>query len=407
MKKSILTLCSLALIAVSCKKEDTPETILKGGMGNYLLETSLTNDGMSGSSYLQLFGSLSGTIDNSLAEQVEFGSSVQVEGNNIYLFDTIKSTGGVILYTYDPSTKRFTKKAHLSTPANSMVGNLTIVSPTKAYLPLYGIGVVWIINPQTLEKKGEISLTKYAHGDTSPDPAMGILHNGKYYLSLTQINPGGGWQPYADYLQCDVAIINPQTDVVEKVISETTSGLTFPTRPMAQCRGMMFVTETKDLYIATVGYFGFNPANKKSGFICIPNANTVSETEFDTAKTWDISTTTIEGTTYKPACVLNAQYMGSGKVAAYVGISELYTANPYTAKSSMAVIIDLNAKTIKQIEGIPLTDGYSVFISKYKDKAVFAAFGTDKRGLFLYDPATGTIEQILTTVGNPAFFHEF
>ena len=405
MKKSILTLCSLALIAVSCKKEDTPETILKGGMGNYLLETSLTNDGMSGSSYLQLFGSLSGTIDNSLAEQVEFGSSVQVEGNNIYLFDTIKSTGGVILYTYDPSTKRFTKKANLSTPANSMVGNLTIVSPTKAYLPLYGIGVVWIINPQTLEKKGEISLTKYAHTDTSPDPAMGILHNGKYYLSLTQINPGGGWQPYADYLQCDVAIINPQTDVVEKVVSETTSGLTFPTRPMAQCRGMMFATERKDLYIATVGYFGFNPANKKSGFICIPNANTVSETEFDTAKTWDISTTTIEGTTYKPACVLNAQYMGSGKVAAYVGISELYTANPYTAKSAMAVIIDLNAKTIKQIEGIPLTDGYSVFISKYKDKAVFAAFGTNKRGLFTYDPVTGTTEQILTTVGNPAFFH--
>ena len=193
-----------------------------------------------------------------------------------------------------------------------MFGNLTIVSPTKAYVPLYAMGIVWIINPQTMEKTGEISLTKYAHGDTSPDPAMGILHNGKYYLSLTQINPVGGWQPYADYLQCDVAIINPQTDVVEKVVSETTSGLTFPTRPMAQCRGMMFATETKDLYIATVGYFGFNPANKKSGFICIPNANTVSETEFDTAKTWDISTTTIEGTNYKPACVFNTHYLGNG-----------------------------------------------------------------------------------------------
>ena len=406
MKKVILTLCSLALIAVSCKKDDhTPETILKGGMGNYLLETSLTNDGMSGSSYLQLFGSLSGTIDNSLAEQVEFGSSVQVEGNNIYLFDTMKGTGGVILYTYDPSAKRFTKKANLPAPANSMVGNLTIVSPTKAYLPLYGIGVVWIINPQTLENKGEISLTKYAHTDTSPDPAMGIFHNGKYYLSLAQINAADGWKPYPDYQQCDVAIINPETDLVEKVVSETTSGLTFATRPMAQCRGMMFATETGDLYLATVGYFGFNPANKKNGFICIPKASTVSDTEFDTAKTWDISATTIEGTNYKPACVLNAQYMGGGKVAAYVGISELYTKNAYTSKSAMAVIIDLNAKTIKQIEGIPLTDGHSVFITKYKDKAVFATFGTNKRGLFTYDPVTGKTEQILTTVGNPAFFH--
>ena len=73
----------------------------------------------------------------------------------------------------------------------------------------------------------------------------------------------------------------------------------------------------------------------------------------------------------------------------------------------MAVIIDLNAKTIKQIQGIPVSDGHSVFISKYKDKAVFAAFGTDKRGLFTYDPVTGKTEQILTTVGNPAFFHEF
>ena len=406
MKKSILTLCSLALIAVSCKKDDhTPETILKGGMGNYLLETSLTNDGVSGSSYLQLFGSLSGTVDNSLAEQVEFGTSVQVEGNNIYLFDTMKGTGGVILYTYDPSAKRFTKKANLPAPANSMVGNLTIVSPTKAYLPLFGIGVVWIINPQTMEKKGEISLTKYAHTDTSSDPSMGIFHNGKYYLSLAQINGADGWQPYPDYQQCDVAIINPETDLVEKVVSETTSGLTFATRPMAQCRGMMFATETGDLYLATVGYFGFNPANKKNGFICIPKASTVSDTEFDTAKTWDISTTTIEGTTYKPACVLNAQYMGGGKVAAYVGISELYTKNAYTSKSAMAVIIDLNAKTIKEIQGIPLTDGHSVFITKYKDKAVFAAFGIDKRGLFTYDPVTGKTEQILTTVGNPAFFH--
>ena len=138
MKKSILTLCSLALIAVSCKKDDeTPETILKGGMGNYLLETSVANpDGTSGSSYLQLFNALPSSVDNSLAEQIEFGSSVQVEGNNIYLFDTMKGTGGLTLYSYDPSTKRFTKKANLSTPANSMFGNLTIVSPTKAYVPL-------------------------------------------------------------------------------------------------------------------------------------------------------------------------------------------------------------------------------------------------------------------------------
>jgi len=49
---------------------------------------------------------------------------------------------------------------------------------------------------------------------------MGILRDGKYYLYLTQVNQGEGWQPYPDYQQCDVAIINPQTDIVEKVVSE-------------------------------------------------------------------------------------------------------------------------------------------------------------------------------------------
>ena len=404
--KFFLTLCACAVLGTACKKDEKEEVAAhtSKSSGKYLLETSVKNeDGMSGVSYIQLTDKLVGDINNSQGEQIEFGSSVQVEGNDIYVFDTMKGTGGLTLYTYDPSNKHFTKKANLPTPANSMFGNLTIVSPTKAYVPLYAMGTVWIINPKTMQKIGEISLNKYAHGDTSPDPAMGILHNGKYYLSLTQINASNGWQPYADYQQCDVVIINPQTDSVEKVVSEKTSGLTFPTRPMAQCRGMMFATETGDLYIATVGYFGFNPNNKKSGFICIPK----TATEFDTTKTWDISTTTIEGTNYKPACVFNTQYMGNGKVAAYVGVSELYTQNPYTAKSSMAVIIDLNTKSIKQIQGIPLTDGHSVFITKMKDKVIFAAFGTDKAGLFSFDPTTGAVQQVLSTQGNPAYFYAF
>ena len=57
---------------------------------------------------------------------------------------------------------------------------------------------------------------------------MGILRDGKYYLCLNQIDPGAGWQPYANYQQCDVAIINPQTDVVEKVVSETTTKTHLP-----------------------------------------------------------------------------------------------------------------------------------------------------------------------------------
>ena len=407
--KVFLTACSLALLTVGCKKDDnnTTQNILKGGSGKYLLETSVKNpDGMSGSSYLQLFSKLSGSIDNLQAEQIEFGSSIQVEGKSVYLFDTMKGVGGITQYTYDPTTKKLTKGANLAGLSNSMVGHLEKVSATKAYVPMYTQGVVWIINPQTMQKTGEINLAQYAHGDTSPDPAMGIIRDGKYYLCLNQINPGAGWQPYADYQQCDVAIIDPQTDVVEKVVSETTTKLTFPTRPMAQCKGMLFTNEAGDLYIATAGYFGYSKDNTKCGFLCIPKG----KTEFDSSKSWDISTTPIAGSKYKPykpASVYNCQYIGNGKAVAYVGIVELGGANPYTAKNAMAVLINFNNKSISQIRGVPLTDGHSILITKLKDRVLFGAFGSDKRGLFAFNPATETVEQVLSTTGNPAFFHEF
>ena len=305
--KVFLTACSLALLLVSCKKDDnnnSESAIISKSSGKYLLETSVKNpDGMSGSSYIQLFNTLSGSLNNSQAEQIEFGSSVQVEGNDVYLFDTMKGVGGIVRWTYDPTTQKLTKGATLPGISNSMVGHLEKVSATKAYVPMYTQGIVWIINPQTMQKTGEINLAQYAHGDASPEPAMGILRDGKYYLCLNQINPGAGWQPYADYQQCDVAIINPQTDVVEKVVSETTTKLTFPTRPMAQCKGMLFTNEAGDIYMATAGYFGYSKDNTKCGFLCIPKGST----EFDSSKSWDISTTTIAGTTYKPASVYNCQ----------------------------------------------------------------------------------------------------
>ena len=405
--KVFLTACSLALLLVSCKKDDnnnSESAIISKSSGKYLLETSVKNpDGMSGSSYIQLFNTLSGSLNNSQAEQVDFGSSVQVEGNDVYLFDTMKGVGGIVRWTYDPTTQKLTKGATLPGISNSMVGHLEKVSATKAYVPMYTQGVVWIINPQTMQKTGEINLAQYAHGDSSPEPAMGILHDGKYYLCLNQIDPGSGWQPYTNYQQCDVAIINPQTDVVEKVVSETTTKLTFPTRPMAQCKGMLFTNEAGDIYIATAGYFGYYKDNTKCGFLCIPKGNT----EFDSSKSWDISTTTIVGTNYKPASVYNCQYIGNGKAVAYVGIVELGGSNPYTAKNAMAVLVDFNAKSISQINGIPLTDGHSIFITKHKGNILFGAFGTDKIGLFAYNPTTGAVEQVLTTTGNPAFFHAF
>ena len=61
---------------------------------------------MSGSSYIQLSDKLEGSINNSQGEQIEFGSSVQVVGYDVYIFDTMKGVGGITHWSYNPATKK-------------------------------------------------------------------------------------------------------------------------------------------------------------------------------------------------------------------------------------------------------------------------------------------------------------
>ena len=69
--------------------------------------------------------------------------------------------------------------------------------------------------------------------------------------------------PYENYRQSDVAIIDITTDQVVKVISETQTGLCFPTRPFLP--GMIFMNENQDIYVACAGYFGYDPSYLKTG----------------------------------------------------------------------------------------------------------------------------------------------
>ena len=155
--------------------------------------------------------------------------------------------------------------------------------------------------------------------------------------------------------------------------------------------------------MACCGFFGYNPAHLENGFACISTARN----EFDESKSWDISGTPIEGCDYKPASVYNCQYLGGGKLAAYVGIIELMSDNPYTARNSMPVIIDLNKRTIKMIEGIPCSDGHSVAIEYHDGLVYYSAFGVDKAGVFTYDPKTEEVKQVISLSGNLNYIHFF
>lgn len=402
-KKMILAACVVACITTGCERENNNSSVV-GGNGTILIETTVKNpDGMSGSSYIQLVPSLSGSIDNSNAIQLNFGDPISIIGNDVFTFPSFGREGSQQLrkYSYDVSSKSLQTPQTMDVTPGAGAYNLTSVTDEKAYMPLYNLGTVWIINPKTMQKTGEIDLKPYAHVDASAEPAIGRIYNGKYYLPLDQIS--GDYQPYNDYQQTDVAIIDINTDKVLKMVSEKTTGLTFPTRPFL--KDMIFIDEQNDLYIACTGYFGFSPNNRKNGFVCISTTND----EFDTSKSWDISETIIEGSSekYKPSSVLNCKYLGGGKVAAYVCIQELNTANPYTARNAMAVIIDLKAKTIKKVEGIPYTDGHSIFIDTYKNQVVWSSYGENQVGFFTTDFNGGNVALALVTSGGPTFMHSF
>ena len=410
--KFFLTLCACAVLSTACKKEDnkdpqpTPTPDAKEYIGNYILKTSLKNeDGKSGSSYLQAINKLSATesVDNSKAEQVPYMSSVIIYDNEVYSLDAIDGAYGVVKFQYDRSNGKLTRGAKMDTPAHAMPCNFVKVSNTKAYLPLYNSGTVWIFNPQTMQKTAEIDITSYAHSDNSPDAGFGVIRGDYYYLPLLQLGPD--YAPYADHLQSDVLVINTQTDKVEKLISETATHLAMPSQP--SYNSCIFMNENKDIYIMCAGYFGFNPQNTHSGLVCIPNKGDLAQTDFDSSKSWDISSTPIEGTPYKPNTIYSVVYLGGGKVAAFVSAAELNVKNPFTDKNGIAVLMDLNTKTIKKIDGIPYTDSHSVGIAKYKDLVVFGVSGKEKRGLFGYNPTTGTTQQLLTTTGGADFFYAF
>ena len=282
---------------------------------------------------------------------------------------------------------------------NSCPYSLIQVSADKAYVPTFNLGNIMVVDTKTMTKTGEIDLTKYAHADNSPEPACGIVRDGILYLALDQL--GSNWMPYDDYRQVDVALIDIKSDKVLKIISEKKSEFALPTRPFL--KNMIFMDEQNDIYMACLGYFGYNPQHPNNGFVCIPNG----KQEFDESKSWNINETAIEGSPYKAASIYNCKYLGNGKIAAYVGISELMTDNPYTARNSMAVIIDLKKKSIKKIEGIPYTDGHSVAIESKGNDVLFASCGVDASGVFDYNVETGKVSQVLSTSANVAFMHFF
>ena len=404
MKKNVFFVAAIfaALCLNSCDKND-PDNPIAGGSGKILLTTALPNaTGMDGTVYMQLIdepilGKTMATNNNN-GINVPFGSSYpMIIGQEVYVFPSYHLTMDKNeLIKYRRTNGILQREGSLQLPANNSANNLVKLSSTKAYLSLAGLGLIYIFNPETMQKTGEINLTSLGIQDNNPDIGIMIERDGYVFAGLSQMV--GGWTSPENYKQADVAVIDTKTDKLVKMISEKTSGFSQATRPIDP--KSLFMDEKGDIYISCLGNFGM-VAGHKAGILRIKKG----ETDFDPTYHWTITGASIEGEEKVAGFAASICYAANGKAYGYIDIPGYYKPGEtgHGAIASRAVVFDLYNQKMKKIEGLDLSNGYGVLVSKYKDGLAIANASTTTKGIYYLNPQTDKINPIpmITTIGNP------
>ena len=403
MKKNVFFVAAIfaALCLNSCDKND-PDNPIAGGSGKILLTTALPNaTGMDGTVYMQLIdepvlGKTMATNNNN-GINVPFGSSYpMIIGQEVYVFPSYHLTMDKNeLIKYRRTNGILQREGSLQLPANNSANNLVKLSSTKAYLSLAGLGLIYIFNPETMQKTGEINLTSLGIQDNNPDIGIMIERDGYVFAGLSQMV--GGWTSPENYKQADVAVIDTKTDKLVKMISEKTSGFSQATRPIDP--KSLFMDEKGDIYISCLGNFGM-VAGHKAGILWIKKG----ETDFDQSYYFPIETISIPDIKGNKAnYIYSKTYTGNGKLYGYFNVPG-YVSNPpdYVNDKSMQTFeIDVYNKTVKKMN-FDGTTGWSCSQCKAGDYMVFGMASTQGTGYYLYNYKEDKYEPLkIKTEGNP------
>lgn len=388
-----------SLLIVSCDDDSTSPTS-EPTVGEIALVSAVPNpDGFSGSLYLQLIDDLSAnTYDNSTALPFVLNSDqIVMRGEDIYILPYAQSD---VIKKYTRTSGALNKTGEFIMESNSAPTAIVIQNDTKAYVALQGRPKILIINPSTMTKTGEIDITAYGVGDENPDAQQMIIRDGKLYVALAQAV--GGYYAAQDRPKADVLIINTATNAVEKMITEESSGMSQPTRPMET--NQIFMDENNDIYIICNAGFGATPGHKV-GILRIKNG----ETEFDSGYNFNLTDATITGESNIPSAFFFAQYAGSGKLYGQIPFGAYFNNPPSFTEDRIcvAVEVDLYAKTVRTL-GLPRSNGFGT-CGIYNDKVVFGLATDNDNGFFTYDINTGekSSESVIKTTGTPFYFKHF
>lgn len=397
--KMFLKAFAATLLMVSCgEKDDNNPVVPVGKAADVLIQTAIVNqDGQSGSGYIQLLeGIAPRTVDNKNAIPAGVSIPPFVYKNWIFTLPNFFGSDVSEIGKLVRENGQLKKVGALPVPGMSQATHLTFVNDTKAYVGLTGLGKIFIFNPTTMEKTGEIDLNTY--GDPNPEPSGMIVRDNHLFVTLGQWK-AGTWFPKEKVVE--VLIIDIQTDEVIKHIKETKSEFSFPTNPGDK----ILMDADKNIYIHCIGAYGEVPGFD-GGILRIK----AGETDFDPDYIIKFNETVISGESGKISYLRPANFEFNGKTYGYAYIKE-YSSN-VVSPLNVAYIpleIDLNAKTFKRIKELPVTNGYSTALGKYEDKVIFGCTGKTTKGFYVHDPKTGktSSEPVIKVEGFPQMFYWF
>ena len=398
-KHLLFSAFALMCCLTACEKNDdpTPAPQLSRIGGTLVMATTVLNpSGTSGSCYVQtLIDTAAVSIDNNRAIPGGFGNPFTVQGKNVYIFPDYMGQSKAALQRFViDANHQLVKAGEMMLPAGSAASQVIEVNDHTAYVSCQNLGKVLVFDFKQMKQTGEIDLNSLSGAGVRVGPSCMIVRDGKVFIALSQFN--AQWMPAKNSIE--FAMVDAQTNRLEKHIKNESLGLAFPTRPIDS--GTLFMDEKGDIYFACIGSFGLVPGIN-AGFARIKKG----ETDIDPTYSIRLDQTNIEGLNIKADYVASLKYAGNGIAYGHVGSNALdpsATANPYSAKTSVAVAVDLYHKTITAIKGIPVSSPHGLAITKYNDLIIFGCSSDNATGFFYYDTKTKRARgPVIKTAGNP------
>lgn len=257
MKKlSAVMLLSFAVFQACGDEKKKSSAVIPG---NIVSVNAAYND--SGS--LSVIGGTDYTISNVLKGSISTDPFVRSFNGLIYIMNRYGSSeNSHNVSIVDPSYD-YGITVQKSTGSYSNPYDISVVSSTKAYITRQDTSSIWIVNPSTLEKTGEISLSNYAPGEMNGVPTMSYMYNdsarSRVFVAIQRLV---SYMP-KDY--SSVLVINTATDAVETEIklswNNNSTNATNPYSDFVAVPASSWQPAAADshdhLFISCTGLFGY------------------------------------------------------------------------------------------------------------------------------------------------------